>query len=357
MAERGARGWGLPVGRLPTGPHNRLTDVLGVRVGHRTVREQDVRTGVTVVLPHRGNPFREKVAAGMHVANGYTKAAGLEQVRELGTLESPVAITNTLAVGRVLAGLVGLLCDLDPGIGSDADGTVNAVVLECNDGWLNDIRRPAVAERHVADAVAAASEEVAEGGVGAGTGMRCYGLAGGIGTASRLAGERTVGALVCANFGRTADLRLGDRHVGPLLAERLGGEGEAVPPGQPPDGSAAVVLATDAPLDGRQLGRLARRGEMGIARTGTPVAAGSGDVAVAFSTAARLPHRPGPEPRGAEVLDDAALDELFAATAEAVEEAVYNALLAATPVTGREGRRSPALVEHAAALGLQPPTS
>ena len=153
MAKRGARAWGVSVGSLPTGPHNRLTDVLGVRVGHRTVREQGVRTGVTVVLPHRGNPFREKVAAGVHVANGYTKAAGLEQVRELGTLESPVAITNTLAVGRVLAGLVGLLCDLDPGIGSDTDGAVNAVVLECNDGWLNDIRRPAVAERHLADAV------------------------------------------------------------------------------------------------------------------------------------------------------------------------------------------------------------
>lgn len=343
----------LGVGGLPTGQHNRITDVAGVRVGHRTLRDAGVRTGVTVILPHPANPFRRKAPAGVHVANGHTKAAGLAQVTELGTLESPIAITSTLAVGRVLAGLVGVLAELDPGIGTVADGTVNAVVLECNDARANAARVPAIGERHVAEAVAAASEEVPEGTVGAGAGMTAYGLAAGIGTASRLVeagGDWTVGALVCANFGRPADLRLGDQHVGPRLAALLDERGAGVADGAAePHGSVAVVIATDAPLDARQLARLARRGAVGVARTGTPVGHGSGDVSIAFATNALLPHRPAAPQRRVDVLDDTALDPFFAAVADATEESVYRALLAAD-------RRDDAtsLAALAGELGLPP---
>jgi D-aminopeptidase len=287
---------------------------------------------VTVILPHGGNVFTGKVPAAFHVINGFGKAAGSTQIQELGVLETPVALTSTLSVGAALEGLVRHALEANPGIGRSA-GTVNAVVAECSDARLSDIRALAVRPRHVLDAIAAAAAgPVAEGSVGAGTGMICYGWKGGIGTASRLAGEAgggfTMGALVLANFGRHRDLRIAGVPVG----ERLPRPDDTAAAGG--GGSCVVVLATDAPADHRQLARLARRAQNGLARTGSYGAHGSGDYVIAFSTANQVAENPPSAVIPATMLaeDGPVINALFQAVTESVEEAVVNALLRATPV-------------------------
>ena len=336
----------LHVGSLLAGSLNAITDVRGVMVGHVTLYhpEAGICTGVTAIRPHPGNPFREKVAAGVHVINGFGKAMGLAQITELGTLETPIVLTNTLSVGTAAEGLVRWMLALDPGIGGRA-GTVNPVVLECNDGYLNDIRALAVRPEHVMQALAgAAAGPVSEGAVGAGTGMICYGYKGGIGTASRVvvsaAGTFTLGGLVLANFGRRQDLRI------------LGKPVESPPQGvSPPDagggsgGSVIVVLATDAPLTSRQLGRLARRAVVGLVRTGSHIAHGSGDFVVAFSTAARFSHDAPDQVAWLGYLPDRGetFAQLIVATADVTEECVYHALFRARPIRGHRGRVVPVL--------------
>lgn len=336
---------GIVLGTLEPGPHNGITDVPGVRVGHVTIiddgsdgRTSDpprgpVRTGVTVVLPHGGNLFREKVPAAFHVINGYGKAAGSTQVQELGSIETPIALTNTLSIGAAFEGLVRHALAVNPDIGRTA-GNVNPVVAECSDARLNDIRALVVRPGHVTGAIAAAAGgPVAEGSVGAGTGMVCYGWKGGVGTASRTvptSGEPYLaGVLVLANFGRASELRIAGVPVGESLRP---------PPAAAPDGggSCVVILATSAPADSRQLGRLARRAQNGLARTGTPGDHGSGDYVIAFSTARRIPHVPAADRLPAAVLpeDGPLLDVLFQAVTEATEEAVVSALLAAEHVGG-----------------------
>lgn len=331
---------------MERGPKNCLTDVAGVRVGHRTVTDPGnpaVQTGVTVILPHGGNVFREKLVAACHVVNGFAKPVGLTQLEELGQLESPIALTNTLSVPAVTEGLLDLLLEENPDVGLGT-GSANAVVAECNDSLLNDMRGRHVRREHVAEAVGIASDEAAEqGAVGAGRGMVAFGLKGGVGTASRVIRRgdwsRTVGALVLSNFGSLRQLTVAGRPAGARFAEELGtgarGRGDSGA------GSIVVVVATDAPVDSRQLGRLLRRVQNGIARTGSTTDSGSGDVAIGFTTAHRIPHSASAPTVPVEMLreDGGLIDAFFAAVTEATEEAILNSVINAEGVTGREGER------------------
>lgn len=348
---------GIKLGRLQPGPQNGITDVPGVRVGHSTLIQGDgplkpgqgpIRTGVTAILPHGGNLFAEKVRAGLFVLNGFGKSMGLAQVAEMGTIETPILLTNTLSAPRVADALIDLMIEQNPGIGIDTS-TVNALVGECNDGFLNDIQGRHVTPQMVREAVAGATEgPVQQGAVGAGTGTVCFGFKGGIGSASRLAGGYTVGALVQTNFGMREQLLIGGTPVGErladwteeLVAEQSGTEG-AIP--EPPPGSVMVILATDAPLESRQLTRLAKRGALGLARVGATANDGSGDFILAFSTANRVAHEADGPLEQVTLLRDEAISPLFQAAIEAVEEAVLNSLFAAVSVTGRDGHRAPAL--------------
>ena len=341
-----AREFGLVVGVLAPGPLNAITDVAGVAVGQVTLVEgRDVRTGVTAVLPHGGNLYQEKVPAGISVGNGYGKLTGVTQVMELGTLETPVVLTNTLSVpaaaGAVVEWTLGLA-------GNERVQSVNPVVGETNDGWLNDIRGRHVTAAHVLEAIRGAKGgPVEEGAVGAGTGTTCFDYKGGIGTASRrlpeARGGYTVGVLVQTNFGGVLTLRglpFDRRDAG----SGAGGAGGAAPnPGG--DGSCMIVVATDAPLDARNLERLAKRALLGIARTGGYFSNGSGDYAVAFSTAAsvRVPHRSESPTRTVTVLRDDAVSPLFQAAAEAAEEAILDSLFKAVRVEGKDGHVAEAL--------------
>jgi D-aminopeptidase len=342
---------GFTVGRLPPGPSCSLVDVPGVRVGHVTLREGDaVRTGVTAVLPHGGNLYAEKVPGACHVINGYGKATGLTQVQELGTLESPVLLTNTLAVGAVWEGGLRHVLEHNPGAARDGD-TVNVVVGECFDGWLSDARALPVRPEHALEAIAVASEEQPEeGAVGAGTGTTCFGFKAGVGSSSRLVeGGFALGCLVVSNFGARRDLHM---LVGAGAAGRRAGEA-AVDRG---GGSIMIVLATDALLSDRQLRRVAARATFGLGRAGSFASSGSGEYAIAFSTAWRLPHRGrGPTLELSLLRDDSReLRELFEAAGEATHEAILNSLCAAEATDGRDGRRVEAFPHELlpAALGV-----
>ncbi|MFN8493696.1 MAG: P1 family peptidase [Caldilineaceae bacterium] len=342
-----SRNLGLNHWRLSTGPHNAITDVAGVCVGHTTLLEGDgllrpgygpVRTGVTVILPHAGNLFQEKVCAAVQTINGFGKACGFEQVRELGVLETPIALTNTLNVWLVADALAQYAVQQNPDIGIHTS-TVNPVVGECNDGYLNDIQGRHVRAAHVFAALAnATAGPVEEGSVGAGTGASCFGWKGGIGTSSRRlpeqAGGFTVGALVQSNFGSPHELTMGNIPVGRFL------QPPAEIPAQPPaQGSIMMVLATDAPLTSRQLHRLCTRATVGLARTGSHIGHGSGDFVIAFSTANRILHAPPAlsAPLVTLVDEGRVIDWLFLAVVECVEEAVLNSLCKATTVVGRDG--------------------
>ncbi len=339
------RDLGIDPGGLPPGAQNAITDVPGVRVGHTTLVSGSgalhpgsgpVRTGVTAILPHGGSLYREKVSAAVHTINGFGKPTGFEQIRELGTLETPILLTNTLNVGKVHDALVGYMLSDHPGIGIST-GTVNPVVAECNDGFLNDIQgRHCDAAAVLAAIHTAAAGAVAEGNVGAGTGTACYQFKGGIGTASRriLDGQFTVGALVQTNMGRREELLVLGVPVGRALRDEL-----LPQQGKLPQGSINLILATDVPLNGRQLRRLAARAAHGLARTGTVSHDGSGDFVIAFSTTRRRQHE---EQRvlveGAVFAEhEATMLPLFSAAAEVCEEAILNALVAAQTLTGRDG--------------------
>lgn len=341
-----ARALGVTFGDYPPGPLNAITDVGEVRVGQVTLvagegalrpGEGPVRTGVTVIVPHAGNLFREKLPAAVHTINGYGQVLGFEFIRELGLLESPIALTNTLNVGLVADALVEAAIRQSPEIGVRT-GTVHVVVGETNDGYLNDIQGRHVRPHHVHQALAEATGgPVAEGAVGAGTGTTCYGWKGGIGSASRQlpaeAGGFRMGVLVQSNFGRPQDLTIGGVAVGRLLRP-LAPAGDA-----PERGSVMVVLATDAPLDARQLARLAARAGAGLVRTGSHHGHASGDFVIAFSTAVRFPHAPDGLVRPTPSLADEgrAMGHLFPAAVECVEEAVINSLCRAGTTIGRDG--------------------
>jgi len=338
-----ARDLGIAPGVFPVGRLNAITDVEGVRVGHTTLNQGDrTRTGVTVIVPHGGNVFEDKVPGAVFVGNAFGKLAGSTQVDELGTIETPIALTNTLAVGPVIEGLVRWTLQQ---AGNEEVRSVNALVGETNDGGLNDIRARAVTPVHVLDALRAArGGPVEEGSVGAGTGTRAFGWKGGIGTASRHLpaelGGYTLGVLVQTNFGGV--LAIDGVPIGKLLGRyayqpRRGG-GPAEGPDGRGDGSCMIVVATDAPLDARDLKRLAARAVFGLARTGSSFSNGSGDFAIAFSTAPDLRVEFGSErPAARTLLPTDGVSPLFQAALEATEEAVYNSLFRATTVTSAVG--------------------
>lgn len=336
------REMGLKIGVLPAGALNAITDVPGVKVGHKTlVSGAEVRTGVTAILPHIGNLFQSKVPAAVFVGNGFGKLSGSTQIDELGTLESPIILTNTLNVAE---GIQGVIEHTLAQKGNENVQSVNAVVGETNDGNLNDIRGRHVSKEDVLNAIlSAAGGPVAEGGVGAGTGTVCFGYKGGIGTSSRKLpqslGGYTVGVLVQSNFGGVLQID------GVPVGEELGKFSFSDKLLNNVDGSCMIVVATNAPLDARNLERLAKRAFMGMAKTGGIASNGSGDYAIAFSTAEelRIPHQPQNPLIPTAVLHNDYTSQLFMAAIEAAEEAVINSLFAAKTMAGKDGHIAEAL--------------
>lgn len=324
---------GIRVGKLPCGPLDKISDVPGVTVGHCTLADGEVQTGVTALLPHQGDIFHDKVMAASHVINGFGKTTGLVQIDELGTLETPILFTNTLSVGTVETALVKYMLDKNPDI-CETTGSVNPVVCECNDSGLNDIRGLHVTEENVRAALTDCRADFAEGAVGAGRGMRCHGLKGGIGSASRvveLDGKQyTIGALVLSNHAVFDDLVVAGTPIQSLLDAHI--------PPHEDKGSIITVLATDIPLSERQLRRLCHRALVGLSRTGSFCGNGSGEIVIAFTTANRVPHYSEKAILPMGMVHDDAINPLFRAVAECVEESVLSSLLHAETVTGYHGR-------------------
>ena len=335
-----ARDLGIAVGTLPAGPLNAITDVPGVRVGHCTVSwggpelphgSGPARTGVTALFPHDGDIWRERVVAGAFAANGVGEVIGISAIREWGLIETPVMLTNSQSAGAVYDATVRWMMDRDPGVG--LEDAAMPVVGECDDGLLNDLRGMHVREEHVREALeTAAAGPVAEGCVGAGTGMSCFDFKGGIGTSSRIVRAHgrsfTVGVLALTNFGERRRLCVDGVPVGRVLTDLM--------PGVHREGSCIVVLATDAPLSARQCGRLAKRCALGLAVTGSLAADGSGEIMVAFSTAQRVP-RASAVPLQLTCVSNDHLGELFEAAVDATAESVLNSLCAARTTIGRDG--------------------
>lgn len=327
-----ARDFGVVIGVLPTGSKNAITDVGGVLVGQVTRKNgTTIRTGVTAILPHAGNIFQEKVPAAIYVGNGFGKLAGSTQVQELGNLETPIILTNTLSVPVALQAVVKYTLQQS---GNDKIQSVNAVVGETNDGWLNDIRGMHITEEDVRNAITKANSEVEEGAVGAGTGTVCFGFKGGIGTASRKLPENlggfTVGVLVQTNFGGVLQIDgvpVGEELGKFYLSDHLKGK---------TDGSCMIVVATDSPLEARNLERIAKRAMMGLAKTGGIASNGSGDYVIAFSThpSGRVLHELKESTYSPLLLRNDAVSPLLMATIEATEEAIINSLLQATTTEG-----------------------
>jgi D-aminopeptidase len=327
------------------GKRNLITDVPGVKVGHVTIQDGEVNTGVTAILPHGGNLFKEKVMAGVSVINGFGKSVGLIQIEELGTIESPIILTNTLSAGTALTAMAKYLMEQNRDIGI-CTSTVNCVITECNDGRLNDIRGLHVREEDVLTAVKGATEDFSEGAIGAGTGMVCLGLKGGIGSASRVVKvdekSYTIGALVMSNFGEAGNLIIGGRHIDTRVCENH--EKKDV-------GSIIIVIATDVPLNERQLKRVAKRSMIVLGRVGSYCGNGSGDIAIAFTTANNLPHYSEKNILPTRMFYDENIDCIFEASVEAVEEAIISSLYHAKTTTGVRGNTYMGLQDFMAEYG------
>lgn len=337
VAQKRIRELGIKPGVLQPGKQNSITDVDGVLVGHKTViKGENVRTGVTAIIPHNGNLFQQKVPAGIFVGNGFGKLAGFTQVMELGNLETPIILTNTLNVSTGISALVNYTLQQK---GNEKVQSVNAVVGETNDGWLNDIRGRHILESDVLEAIQRASSLVVEGNVGAGTGTTCFAFKGGIGTSSRKLpqslGGYTVGVLVQTNFGGV--LQVDGVPVGKEL-KKFSFSNQLL---NNVDGSCMIIIATDAPLDSRNLERLAARAMIGVGRTGGIMSHGSGEYAIAFSTdlESRIQNQPESSVKNVPNLHNDYTSQLFLAAIEATEEAVLNSLTMATTVTGNEGHK------------------
>ncbi len=341
MAQKRIREYGICVGKMPCGPLNKITDVSGVRVGHCTVRDASHNTGVTVILPTDDNIAVRKFVAASHVHNGYGKTVGTVQIDELGTLETPIALTNTLNVGIVADALLGYMierCRQD----NIRVYSLNPVVGECNDSLLNTITDRAVSADHVRRAIESAEADFAEGDVGAGTGTQCYGLKGGIGSASRIVelnGKNyTLGVLVQSNYGATEDLRIDGRPVGQEILDRVNGA-------EWDKGSIMVILACDIPLTARQLKRVIKRCSVGIARLGSYIGHGSGEVFIGFSTANVIPSS-GSDIMPISCIRENKIDLLFRAAGEATEEAILNSMVCADEIHAFNGKKLKSLKEY-----------
>ncbi len=342
MQKKRIRDYGVTIGRLKPGARNKITDVPGVKVGHVTIRNEIHRTGVTVIVPGPDNVFTNKYTAACYVHNGFGKSAGLVQIEELGTLETPIALTNTLNVGLVWDGIVQYTIDRCRAEGVKVT-SLNPVVGECNDSGLSDIAARAVTQADVLAAIAGADEEFEEGDVGAGTGTVCYGLKGGIGSASRvieIGGKKyTIGVLVQSNFGSTIDLMIGGAPAGERILQMKKSRNDMAVSRQD-RGSIMTILATDLPVSDRQLYRIIRRTGVGIARTGAYTGHGSGEVMIGFTTANRVPKDAGSGELllTQTVIHEDLINKAFQAAAEASNEAILNSMVCAGRAVGRDGK-------------------
>lgn len=325
------RDYRINIGKLKTGKNNLITDVKGVKVGHATLKDGDINTGVTSIILHEGNIFKEKLYAAVHVMNGFGKTIGTVQIEELGTIETPIVLTNTLNIGKVSDALVEYMLSINEDIGLTT-GTINPIVCECNDGFLNDIRGRHVGKEEVFKSLNEAAEIFEEGAVGAGTGMSCFGYKGGIGSSSRVFNigeeEYTLGALVLSNFGLKDDFILTKEPNEKInIPAKLELE----------KGSIIVVLVTDAPMSDRQLKRVAKRASVGIIRLGSFMGNGSGDIIIATSTANKINHYEDKPTVNIKVINENFIDTVFRAAAESVEEAILNSMVTADSLIGRDG--------------------
>ena len=342
------KNWNIRIGCMERGERNKISDVAGVTVGHCTLCDGSVQTGVTALLPHAGDLFHDKVMAACHVINGFGKSVGLLQIEELGSIETPILLTNTLSVGTASQALVEYMLEKNSDIGATT-GSVNPIVCECNDGELNDLRGLHVRGEHVRYALSHCAAEFAEGAVGAGRGMRCHEMKGGIGSSSRtflLDGrEYTLGALLLTNHALARDLIIAGTPVGHMLFPNDSGAEDK--------GSVITILATDVPLSEHQLKRLCRRTAVGLSRTGSMMCNGSGEIVLAFTTANRIPHYPERDILPCGRVRDNAMDILFRAVSEVVEESVLSSMLHAEAVTGRDGRTVPSLADRLRKSGIR----
>nr|WP_164690279.1 P1 family peptidase [Paeniclostridium sordellii] len=331
----------MNIGELKKGKNNLITDVDGVRVGHVTLDNQDIKTGVTAILPHGGNIFKEKVMASAFVINGFGKSIGLIQVDELGTIETPIILTNTLSIGTACTGLIKYMLSENEDIGKTTS-TVNPMVLECNDGFLNDIRGLHVKESHIIEAIKKASNDFEEGSVGAGTGMSCYQLKGGIGSSSRAITldnkEYIVGSLVLSNCGLEKDLILDGRKIGKDITSKKDLELEK--------GSIIIVIATDIPLSERQLKRLAKRASISLGRTGSHLGNGSGDIVVAFSTANKVSHYEEKDINLMKFINENKIDLIFRASIESIEESIISSMIHSKETVGRDNNKRKSIMNY-----------
>ncbi|CEK30742.1 peptidase S58 DmpA [[Clostridium] sordellii] len=331
----------INIGELKKGKNNLITDVDGVRVGHVTLDNQDIKTGVTAILPHGGNIFKEKVMASTFVINGFGKSIGLIQVDELGTIETPIILTNTLSIGTGCTGLIKYMLSENEDIGKTTS-TVNPMVLECNDGFLNDIRGLHVKESHIIEAIKKASNDFEEGSVGAGTGMSCYQLKGGIGSSSRAIildnKEYIVGSLVLSNCGLEKDLILDGRKIGKDITSKKDLELEK--------GSIIIVIATDIPLSERQLKRIAKRASISLGRTGSHLGNGSGDIVVAFSTANKVSHYEEKDINLMKFINENKIDLIFRASIESIEESIISSMIHSKETVGRDNNKRKSIMNY-----------
>ncbi len=336
-----AREYGLNIGSMPTGKLNKITDVPGVSVGHSTVIDEKHQTGVTVIMPCPENPFTHKLPCASYVLNGFGKTAGTVQIEELGTLETPIAMTGTLNVGKIHDAMVGYMIDRCALEGKRVV-SVNPLVCECNDGSLSDGRDRPCDRTNLDEAIASACEDFAEGAVGSGRGMGCHGLKGGIGSSSRIVNfdgkNYTIGVLVMTNHGKLRDLQIDGRLIGPSIDDAINAD-------LPDKGSCIVILATDIPASDRQLKRIIKRCDVGLIRLGSFIGHGSGEVFIGFSTANRTSPKD-TQIRQVELMNEDCIDTCFRAAAEATEEAILNAMFAAEAVTNAStGKTKRALSE------------
>ncbi len=327
--------YGITIGEFKTGNKNSITDVQGVKVGHCTIDNHMAKTGVTAIIPSQENIFKNKLLAACHVINGFGKSIGTIQIEELGTIETPIILTNTLSVGIAADALVNYMLQQNDDIGL-VTGTVNPVVCECNDGYLNHIREGFVKKEHIFKAIQDASIEFEEGDVGAGKGMCCYGLKGGIGTSSRILEfdnkEYKIGTLVLSNFGGLKDLNINGIPAGKIIM--MDNRKEEAKPEE--SGSIITIIASDIPLTERQLKRVAKRASVGINRTGGFIGSGSGEIVIAFSTANKIKHYKDNDIVDIEMVHEENINNIFRATAESVEESILNSLICSKTTIGRD---------------------
>jgi D-aminopeptidase len=329
------RDYGITIGRMKPGRLNSITDIEGISVGHVTLNNKNLKTGVTAILPHKGNLFKEKVMASSYVINGFGKSIGTIQIDELGTIETPIVLTNTLSIGTACDGVIDYMLSQNDDIGRTTC-TVNPVVCECNDGYLNDIRERIVEKSHILDAINSAEVEFEEGSVGAGTGMSCLGLKGGIGTSSRVVRlndkDYILGSLVLSNFGVGKELLIDGIKAGEKIQELLSKVSE-----ESDKGSIIMIIASDIPLSERQLKRMCKHAVVGLSRTGSFVGNGSGDIVIGFTTSNKVMHYEENDICDIKMINENKIDLVFKAAAETIEEAILNSLICAETTIGRDG--------------------